>query len=161
MIRWHAAISLVLFLFRSIPLHTFQSSLTTSHDTHVADTSFPYHPAYVHTLFSAVLLQLIDAVQPSTMNSLNALGNRQIASLNADLSKMESGESGPSIQGRSRYLALLMHIHLIVLSVTVQAHTRNAGQITTTLGALSRLIDDYDSMARKEMVTAAREKAVT
>ena len=34
-----------------------------------------------------------------------------------------------------------------------------AGQITTTLGALSRLIDDYDSMARKEMVTAAREKA--
>jgi Golgi SNAP receptor complex protein 2 len=36
-----------------------------------------------------------------------------------------------------------------------------AGQITTTLGALSRLIDDYDSMARKEMVTAAREKAVT
>ena len=35
------------------------------------------------------------------------------------------------------------------------------GQITTTLGALSRLVDDYDSMARKEMVTAAREKAVT
>ena len=35
------------------------------------------------------------------------------------------------------------------------------GGITTTLGALSRLIDDYDSMARKEMVTAAREKANT
>jgi Golgi SNAP receptor complex protein 2 len=33
------------------------------------------------------------------------------------------------------------------------------GGITTTLGALSRLIDDYDSMAKKEMVTAAREKA--
>jgi Golgi SNAP receptor complex protein 2 len=29
------------------------------------------------------------------------------------------------------------------------------------LGALSRLIDDYDSMAKKEMVTAAREKANT
>ncbi|WWC70032.1 uncharacterized protein I206_103976 [Kwoniella pini CBS 10737] len=67
------------------------------------------------------------------MQSLNALGNRQIASLNADLNRMESGEGGPSIQG----------------------------QITTTLGALSRLIDDYDSMARKEMVTAAREKANT
>ncbi|ORY21098.1 snare region anchored in the vesicle membrane C-terminus-domain-containing protein [Naematelia encephala] len=67
------------------------------------------------------------------MNSLNALGNRQIASLNADLIKMENGEAGPSIQG----------------------------QITTTLGALSRLIDDYDSMARKEMVTTAREKANT
>jgi Golgi SNAP receptor complex protein 2 len=35
------------------------------------------------------------------------------------------------------------------------------GGITTTLGALSRLIDDYDSMAKKEMVTAAREKANT
>ncbi|WVF71500.1 hypothetical protein IAT40_006306 [Kwoniella sp. CBS 6097] len=67
------------------------------------------------------------------MQSLNALGNRQIASLNADLIKMESGEGGPGVQG----------------------------QITTTLGALSRLIDDYDSMARKEMVTAAREKANT
>ncbi|ORX36604.1 snare region anchored in the vesicle membrane C-terminus-domain-containing protein [Kockovaella imperatae] len=67
------------------------------------------------------------------MNSLNSLGNRQIASLNADLAKMESGEAGPSVQG----------------------------QITTTLGALNRLIDDYDSMARKEMVTAAREKANT
>ncbi|OCF36809.1 synaptobrevin [Kwoniella heveanensis BCC8398] len=67
------------------------------------------------------------------MQSLNALGNRQIASLNADLAKMENGEGGPGVQG----------------------------QITTTLGALSRLIDDYDSMARKEMVTAAREKANT
>ncbi|KAK6910052.1 hypothetical protein I203_104081 [Kwoniella mangroviensis CBS 8507] len=67
------------------------------------------------------------------MQSLNALGNRQIASLNADLNRMESGEGGPGVQG----------------------------QITTTLGALSRLIDDYDSMARKEMVTAAREKANT
>ncbi|WVQ72460.1 hypothetical protein IAR50_002012 [Cryptococcus sp. DSM 104548] len=67
------------------------------------------------------------------MQSLNALGNRQIASLNKDLSRMESGESGAAVQG----------------------------QITTTLSALSRLINDYDSMAQKEMVTAAREKANT
>ncbi|WVO16165.1 hypothetical protein L204_103835 [Cryptococcus depauperatus] len=67
------------------------------------------------------------------MQSLNALGNRQIASLNADLLKMENGEGGPAVQG----------------------------QITTTLSALARLINDYDSMAQKEMVTAAREKANT
>ncbi|BEI92598.1 uncharacterized protein CcaverHIS019_0502260 [Cutaneotrichosporon cavernicola] len=67
------------------------------------------------------------------MNSLNALGNRQVASLQADLGRMESSEGGPSVQG----------------------------QITTTLAALSRLIDDYDSMARKEMQTATREKANT
>jgi Golgi SNAP receptor complex protein 2 len=35
------------------------------------------------------------------MNSLNALGNRQIASLQTDLAKMENGESGPSVQGKS------------------------------------------------------------
>jgi hypothetical protein len=35
----------------------------------------------------------------SKMNSLNALGNRQISSLQADLAKMENGESGPSVQG--------------------------------------------------------------
>ncbi|RXK36000.1 synaptobrevin [Tremella mesenterica] len=67
------------------------------------------------------------------MNSLNALGNRHVNALQADLAKLESGESGPSVQG----------------------------QVTTTLGALSRLIDDYDSLAKKEMVTAAREKAFT
>lgn len=35
------------------------------------------------------------------MNSLNTLGNRQVASLNADLAKMEAGDIGPSIQGGS------------------------------------------------------------
>lgn len=67
------------------------------------------------------------------MNSLNALGNRHLASLNADIVKLENGQAGPSLQG----------------------------SITTAFGALSRLIDDYDSLARKEMVTAAREKANT
>lgn len=43
------------------------------------------------------------------MNSLNALGNRQIASLQADLSKMENGESGPSVQGT---FAPLQHLPL-------------------------------------------------
>ena len=33
------------------------------------------------------------------MNSLNALGNRHVNSLQADLAKMEAGESGPGIQG--------------------------------------------------------------
>ena len=40
----------------------------------------------------------LHVLQP-IMNSLNSLGQRQIASLNADLAKMESGEAGPSIQG--------------------------------------------------------------
>jgi Golgi SNAP receptor complex protein 2 len=86
------------------------------------------------------------------MNSLNALGNRQIASLQTDLAKMENGESGPSVQGTSLRVQAEMD---------GRAQANGPGGITTTLGALSRLIDDYDSMARKEMVTAAREKANT
>lgn len=33
------------------------------------------------------------------MNSLNALGNRQVTSLQADLSRMEAGEGGSNMQG--------------------------------------------------------------
>jgi Golgi SNAP receptor complex protein 2 len=47
------------------------------------------------------------------------------------------------------------------MTLNERARADIQGGITTTLGALSRLIDDYDSMARKEMVTAAREKANT
>ena len=39
------------------------------------------------------------SIHTSKMNSLNALGNRQISSLQADLAKMENGESGPSVHG--------------------------------------------------------------
>lgn len=40
------------------------------------------------------------------MNSLNALGNRQVASLNADLQRMEAGEGGSNIQGECGVLQL-------------------------------------------------------
>jgi hypothetical protein len=35
-----------------------------------------------------------------------------------------------------------------------------AGQISASLSALSRTIDDYDSMAKREMIKAKQEKAV-
>lgn len=99
------------------------------------------------------------------MNSLNALGNRQIASLQADLAKMENGESGPSVQGgfRSGFSSWWAPSSGLskMNNMAQKADPGGTGGITTTLGALSRLIDDYDSMARKEMVTAAREKANT
>lgn len=87
------------------------------------------------------------------MNSLNTLGNRQVTSLQADLTRMENGDGGSSIQGVLEVEDNRVHRPRTPLTPT--------GQITTTLAALSRLIDDYDSMARKEMVTAAREKANT
>jgi hypothetical protein len=45
------------------------------------------------------------------MNSLNALGNRHLASLNADITKLETGQAGPSLQGE---LHRALHSHLIL-----------------------------------------------
>jgi len=65
------------------------------------------------------------------MNSLYTLGVRQTSSVQADLEKMKSGESSASLQG----------------------------QIAASLSALQRTIEDYDSMAKREMVKARQEKA--
>lgn len=46
----------------------------------------------------------------TTMNSLNALGNRQVASLQADLARFEQGEGGPSIQGEYATTRLVVAI---------------------------------------------------
>lgn len=81
-----------------------------------------------------------------------------MTSLQADLSRMESGEGGSNIQGAS---SSGKPTCIAISCGTVEWNTDYSGQITTTLAALSRLIDDYDSMARKEMNTAAREKAST
>ncbi|KIM30530.1 hypothetical protein M408DRAFT_22025 [Serendipita vermifera MAFF 305830] len=66
------------------------------------------------------------------MNSLYNLGLRQTASIQADIDKMVAGDSSAALQG----------------------------QISASLSALSRTVDDYDSMAKREMIKAKQEKAV-
>ncbi|KAG8739744.1 protein transport protein bos1 [Ceratobasidium sp. 414] len=65
------------------------------------------------------------------MNSLYTLGLRQTASINGDLEKLRSGDSSSSLQG----------------------------QISASLAAFNRTIDDYESMAKKEIVKTKQEKA--
>jgi len=65
------------------------------------------------------------------MNSLYTLGVRQTSSIQADLERMKGGESSASLQG----------------------------QISASLAALQRTIDDYDSMAKREVMKAKQEKA--
>ncbi|KAG8769498.1 protein transport protein bos1 [Ceratobasidium sp. 428] len=65
------------------------------------------------------------------MNSLYTLGLRQTASINGDLEKLRSGDDTSSLQG----------------------------QISASLAAFNRTIDDYESMAKKEIVKAKQEKA--
>jgi golgi SNAP receptor complex member 2 len=35
-----------------------------------------------------------------------------------------------------------------------------AGQISASLAAMARTVDDYDSMAKREMIKAKQEKAI-
>ena len=65
------------------------------------------------------------------MNSLYTLGLRQTASINGDLEKLRSGDGTSALQG----------------------------QISASLAAFNRTIDDYETMAKKEMIKAKQEKA--
>ncbi|KAH7905199.1 hypothetical protein BJ138DRAFT_1072965, partial [Hygrophoropsis aurantiaca] len=64
------------------------------------------------------------------MNSLYTLGVRQTNSLNADLERLRNGDSSASL----------------------------LGQITASLAAMHRTIEDYDSMAKREIIKAKQEK---
>ncbi|CAE6435953.1 unnamed protein product [Rhizoctonia solani] len=65
------------------------------------------------------------------MNSLYTLGLKQTASINGDLDKLRSGDSSSAVQG----------------------------QISASLAAFNRTIDDYEIMAKKEIIKAKQEKA--
>ncbi|KAH7108198.1 golgi SNAP receptor complex member bos1 [Auriculariales sp. MPI-PUGE-AT-0066] len=66
------------------------------------------------------------------MNSLYTQGVRQTTSLQADLNRMREGDSSSALQG----------------------------QIVVSLSALNRTVEDYDSMAKREMIMAKQEKAL-
>jgi len=66
------------------------------------------------------------------MNSLYTSGVRQTNSLQADIERLKSGDHSASL----------------------------SGQISASLAAMHRTIDDYDSMAKREMIKAKQEKAL-
>ena len=75
------------------------------------------------------------------MNSLYTLALRQSASIQTDLTALEQSYL-PSPSGTSTPASALN------------------GQITASLAALDRTVDDYDNMARREIVEVKREKAL-
>lgn len=68
------------------------------------------------------------------MNSLYTLCKRQVTLLQSDLALLETSlpSAGPGLHG----------------------------QIAASLSALNRTIDDYDNMAKREIVLASKDKAV-
>ncbi|KIM78982.1 hypothetical protein PILCRDRAFT_572726 [Piloderma croceum F 1598] len=65
------------------------------------------------------------------MNSLYTLGVRQTNSLQSDLERLRNGDNSASL----------------------------LGQISASLSAMHRTVDDYDSMAKREIIKAKQEKA--
>ncbi|BGP25591.1 synaptobrevin [Rhodotorula toruloides] len=75
------------------------------------------------------------------MNSLYTLALRQLSSLSTDIAQLSSLYSSPSAPPAS-------------------AASLN-GQINASLAALDRTVDDYEAMARREIVEAKKEKALS
>lgn len=76
---------------------------------------------------------------PPLMNSLYTLALRQSSSLQTDLTALEQS-------------------YLPTGSTSSTASLN--GQINASLAALDRTVEDYDSMARREIVEAKRDKAL-
>ena len=92
----HNLIFSILGLYRST--HAWQVRWRVEVTTMPVTSLVVYvHPSYTTKAATAYIHTY--STHTSKMNSLNALGNRQISSLQADLAKMENGESGPSVQG--------------------------------------------------------------
>ncbi|GJE95860.1 V-snare-domain-containing protein [Phanerochaete sordida] len=66
------------------------------------------------------------------MNSLYTLGVRQTNSIQSDLERLRNGDTSAAL----------------------------LGQISASLAAMARTVDDYDSMAKREMIKAKQEKAM-
>lgn len=88
------------------------------------------------------------------MNSLYTSGVRQTASLQADLERLRNGDTSASLLGA--------HSHHIDKNAQVTEHGFMfvlLGQISASLAAMSRTIEDYDAMTKREMIKAKQEKA--
>lgn len=86
----------------------------------------------------------------TTMNSLYTSGVRQTSSLQADLDRLRNGDTSASLLGTYQQSPPVQHFSRIYCLL---------GQISASFAAMHRTIDDYDSMAKREIIKAKQEKA--
>lgn len=88
------------------------------------------------------------------MNSLYTLGVRQTNSIQADLERLRNGDKSAALLG-------LCQSYSSPNSLTwFCSLTKMTGQISASLAAMHRTVDDYDSMAKREIIKAKQEKAM-
>ncbi len=85
-------------------------------------------------------------VSSLAMNSLYTAGVRQTNSIQADLERLRNGDNSAALLGSQQLWSQ-------------PTLTLTPGQISASLAALHRTVDDYDSMAKREMIKAKQEKA--
>ena len=89
------------------------------------------------------------------MNSLYTSGVRQTACLHADLDRLRNGDTSASLLGACAHWPGRVEscwTSDIPISCLL-------GQISASLAAMSRTIEDYDAIAKREMIKAKQEKA--
>jgi golgi SNAP receptor complex member 2 len=85
----------------------------------------------------------------TTMNSLYTIGVRQTNSLQSDLDRLRNGDTSASLIGAS-----VLTFHPTIANASV-----SPGQISASLAAMHRTVDDYDAIAKREIIKAKQEKA--
>ena len=91
------------------------------------------------------------------MNSLYTSGVRQTNSLQADMERLRNGDNSPALLGEY----LTTHVLLVSYNQTRYSSVFEffyIGQISASLSAMQRTIDDYDSMTKREIIKAKQEK---
>lgn len=88
------------------------------------------------------------------MQSLYTLGVRQTTAIQADLERLRGGDSTVSLLGTARYLPCRLPPAAPELGDLV-----SLGQISASLASFNRTVDDYDSMAKREVIKSKQEKA--
>ena len=94
------------------------------------------------------------------MNSLYTLGVRQTNSIQADLERLRNGDTSAALLGLHVSAELITTGDILMQCSTCAIFVLYmVGQISASLAAMNRTVDDYDSMAKREMMKAKQEKA--
>jgi Golgi SNAP receptor complex protein 2 len=96
------------------------------------------------------------------MNSLYTSGVRQTSSLQADLERLRNGDHSAALLGATALSSSLLSATYLLawlISPSLLGLLCFPGQISASLAAMHRTIDDYDTMAKREIIKSKQEKA--
>jgi Golgi SNAP receptor complex protein 2 len=94
---------------------------------------------------------MISSDSPYVKNALFNSALKQSSAVRKDLDSLANAPSSST--------SALQGNHLLFAALTPQVIDRAIGQISASLTSFSRTIDDYNNMAKRELIPAKQEKA--